>query len=189
MRKLIIGAFTFVCVAAGVSACGSNDGNRNKADGKTPALQTPADLSQKASLTTTTAPVAVGTQPDSLDSAKPVRYTLVLGDGRGGFRFNARTLSDDAKAKIDEMFGEGKVDLKDARFEIEGHTDNLGSKEVNERVGLERAEAVRQYLCEKYEIPMESISVVSYGHEKPVGDNATVEGRAQNRRVVIKVVD
>ena len=87
------------------------------------------------------------------------------------------------------MFTGGKVDLKDAHFEIEGHTDNLGSKEVNERVGLARAEAVRLYLSERYEVPMDCIKVVSYGLEKPVADNATEEGRAMNRRVVIKVVD
>ena len=98
-------------------------------------------------------------------------------------------LSEEAKAKIDEMFTGDKFDLKDAHFEIEGYTDNLGSKEVNDQVGLARAEAVRQYLGEQHEIPGNCISVVSYGMEKPVADNSTPEGRAKNRRVVIKVVD
>jgi outer membrane protein OmpA-like peptidoglycan-associated protein len=98
-------------------------------------------------------------------------------------------LSDDAKAKIDEMFTGDKFDLKDARFEIEGYTDNLGSKEVNFQVGLARAEAVKQYLGVQHEIPGDCISVVSYGMENPADDNSTPEGRARNRRVVIKVVD
>jgi outer membrane protein OmpA-like peptidoglycan-associated protein len=48
---------------------------------------------------------------------------------------------------------------------------------------------VRQYLGEEHEIPGDCISVVSYGMEKPVADNSTPDGRARNRRVVIKVVD
>jgi len=187
MRKIIVVAFALVFITAGVSACGSNDGNRNKIKGQAPVVQPPVDLAQKASVTSVTQPA--GTPPESGDPSKPARYTLVLGEGGGGFAFNAKTLSDESKAKIDEMFTSGKVDVKGAHFEIEGHTDNVGSPKVNERIGLERAEAVRQYLCEKYEIPMECISVVSYGLDKPVADNATAEGRAQNRRVVIKVVD
>jgi outer membrane protein OmpA-like peptidoglycan-associated protein len=98
-------------------------------------------------------------------------------------------LSAEAKAKIDEMFTGGNIDLNNARFEIEGYTDNLGSQELNHQVGLARANAVKQYLGEEYEIPAHWITVVSYGMEKPVADNATPEGRARNRRVVIKVVD
>jgi outer membrane protein OmpA-like peptidoglycan-associated protein len=98
-------------------------------------------------------------------------------------------LSEEAKSKIDEMLTGDKFDLKDAHFEIEGYTDNLGSKEVNFQVGLARAEAVRQYLGEQHEIPGDCISVVSYGMENPAADNSTPEGRARNRRVVIKVVD
>jgi len=98
-------------------------------------------------------------------------------------------LTEEAKAKIDEMFTGDKFDLKGRTLEIEGYTDNLGSKEVNDQVGLARAEAVRLYLGEQYEIPGTCISVVSYGMEKPAADNSTPEGRAKNRRVVIKVVD
>jgi outer membrane protein OmpA-like peptidoglycan-associated protein len=185
-----------VFAVAGASACGSNGSSGNKVGSKTPVAGTAGDLAQKGMGKMEATPVAVrettgtaGTPSDDLDKARSVRYTLVLGEGKGGFRINGVTLSDDAKAKIDEMLTGDKVDLKGARFEIEGHTDNLGSKEVNERVGLARAEAVKQYLSERYEILPDSISVVSYGFEKPVADNATQEGRALNRRVVIKVLD
>src|SRR3954470_24012247 len=77
---------------------------------------------------------------------KTPRFTLVLGEGKGGFKFRSTTLSDEAKAKIDEMFTGEKIDLNTARFEIEGYTDNLGSKEINKQVGLARANAVKQYL-------------------------------------------
>ena len=60
---------------------------------------------------------------------------------------------------------------------------------MNREYGLARAKAVKQYLGEQYEVPADWIKVVSYGMDKPVADNSTPEGRAQNRRVVIKVVD
>ena len=73
-------------------------------------------------------------------------------------------------------------------IEIEGHTDNVGDPLTNERIGLERAEAVQRYLYEQYQIPLHKISIISYGEEKPAAENKTRDGRAQNRRVVIKVL-
>jgi outer membrane protein OmpA-like peptidoglycan-associated protein len=174
-----------VSAVGGVAACGSND----KTQGKTPVAQTAGVPVQNAEKVVTSDASAIGgSQPGALET-KPSRFTLVLGEGKGGFKFRSAMLSDDAKTKIDEMFTGDKFDLKDAHFEIEGYTDNLGSKKVNDQVGLARAEAVKQYLGVQHEIPRDCISVVSYGMEKPVADNSTPEGRARNRRVVIKVVD
>jgi outer membrane protein OmpA-like peptidoglycan-associated protein len=72
--------------------------------------------------------------------------------------------------------------------EIEGHTDNVGDKKYNERLGLSRAEAVKRYLYEQHQVPLHKMNVISYGEDKPATDNKTREGRAQNRRVVIKVL-
>jgi OOP family OmpA-OmpF porin len=79
--------------------------------------------------------------------------------------------------------------MTEARFVIEGHTDNLGAEDVNQKVGLARAWAVRQYLIEQCEIPAAVVRVVSYGSAQPVADNSTQDGRAKNRRVVITVVE
>jgi len=194
MRKLLVGMVALVSAVGGVAACGSND----KAQGKTPVAQTagvPVEKAQNVQKTADVKPAAtsepyriVGSQPGALETKTP-RFTLVLGEGKGGFKFRSVMLSEEAKAKIDEMFTGDKFDLTNAHFEIEGYTDNLGSKEVNDQVGLARAEAVRQYLGEQHEIPGDWIRVVSYGMEKPAADNSTPEGRAKNRRVVIKVVD
>ena len=73
-------------------------------------------------------------------------------------------------------------------IEIEGHTDNVGSKTYNEQLGLERAEAVKRYLYEQHQVPLHKINAISYGEDKPATDNKTRDGRAQNRRVVIKVL-
>ncbi len=81
-----------------------------------------------------------------------------------------------------------KQDPKNIYLEIEGHTDNVGDKVTNEKIGLARAEAVQRYLYEQYQIPLHKMNVISYGKDKPVAPNKTKAGRAQNRRVVIKVL-
>jgi outer membrane protein OmpA-like peptidoglycan-associated protein len=178
-----------------VSACGSQP-SRNKVESRPPAARSTADPARTAPGQPVTVPAALredvspaGTPPgDAGKASRAVIETVVLGEGRGGFRLNGLTLSDAAKAKIDEMFADATRDLTTARFEIEGYTDNLGSKEVNERIGLARAIAVKQYLGEAHAIPGARIRVVSYGPESPIGDNTTQEGRSLNRRVVIKVI-
>ncbi|MGE3513200.1 MAG: OmpA family protein, partial [Vicinamibacterales bacterium] len=95
---------------------------------------------------------------------------------------------DEAKSKLDQMITQLKSDPKGAYFEVEGHTDNVGDKVYNEKLGLERAESVKRYLYEQHQIPLHKINVISYGEEKPVAPNKNKEGRAQNRRVVIKVI-
>ena len=97
-------------------------------------------------------------------------------------------LPDEAKQKIDEMVAQIKQDPKDIYLEIEGHTDNVGEPRTNEKIGLARAEAVKRYLYEQHQIPLHKMNVISYGEDKPVAPNKTRDGRAQNRRVVIKVL-
>ena len=58
----------------------------------------------------------------------------------------------------------------------------------NEKLGLERAEAVMRYLYEQHQIPLFKMNVISYGEDNPVAENNTKAGRAQNRRVVIRVL-
>jgi len=115
-------------------------------------------------------------------------YEVVLNEDSGNFKFGKAVLPDEAKQKIDMMVQSLKTDPKNVFIEIEGHTDNVGEKAINEKIGLERAEAVQRYLYEQYQIPLHKMNVISYGEDKPVAPNKTKEGRAQNRRVVIKVL-
>ncbi len=73
-------------------------------------------------------------------------------------------------------------------IEIEGHTDAVGDPAINEKIGLDRAEAAQRYLYEQHQIPLHKMSVISYGEDKPAAPNTTRAGRAQNRCVVIKVL-
>jgi outer membrane protein OmpA-like peptidoglycan-associated protein len=132
---------------------------------------------------------AVDTKVDAMDKAnKRLVFEVVLSEDSGNFKFGGIDLPQEAKAKLDEMIEKLKADPKGAFFEIEGHTDNVGDAKVNERIGLERAEAVKKYLYEQHQIPLHKMNVISYGEDKPVAPNKTKEGRAQNRRVVVKVL-
>jgi len=195
MKKIVVGIVALVSAIGGVAACGKSD----KTTEHTPAGQLAGVTTESAYKLQKVADVKTVVASDTsgngsnpgvvVNTEKMPKFTLELSEGKSGFKFRSVTLSEEAKAKIDEMFIGDKFDMKTAHFEIDGYTDNLGSKELNQQVGLARAEAVKQYLGEYHEIPGDCISVVSYGMENPVGDNSTPEGRARNRRVVIKVVD
>ena len=121
-------------------------------------------------------------------SSRRLVYEVTLSEDQGNFKFGRHELPDEAKARLDQMVNQLKTDPKNVFIEIEGHTDNVGGRELNERLGLERAEAVKRYLYEQHQVPLHKINVISYGEEKPVAPNNTRDGRAQNRRVVVKVL-
>lgn len=73
------------------------------------------------------------------------------------------------------------------RVEIQGHTDNIGSSEVNRKLSLERAELVKMYLVSKG-IAANRLSVSGAGSDRPIADNKTAMGRYLNRRIEFKVL-
>jgi len=122
------------------------------------------------------------------ERSKRLVYEVVLSEDKGGFKFGQAAIPADMQASIDQLVTQLKANPNGGYIEIEGHTDNVGPKDVNYRVGLERAEAVKRYLYENQQIPLHKMNVISYGEEKPIAPNKTKDGRAQNRRVVIKVL-
>ncbi|HET9624125.1 MAG TPA: OmpA family protein, partial [Kofleriaceae bacterium] len=73
------------------------------------------------------------------------------------------------------------------KIQVEGHTDSQGKAEYNKQLSQRRADAVVQYLV-KHGISVDRLTSIGFGQEKPIADNKTAEGRAQNRRVVFTVV-
>jgi outer membrane protein OmpA-like peptidoglycan-associated protein len=131
----------------------------------------------------------LGNRINTVEAAsRKLVFEVTLSEDQGNFAFGKTELPDAAKMRLDEVIRQIKSDPKNVFFEIEGHTDNVGSPETNERIGMERAEAVKRYLYEQHQIPLHKINVISYGEDKPAADNKTKDGRAQNRRVVIKVL-
>lgn len=72
-------------------------------------------------------------------------------------------------------------------IEISGHTDNSGNTEYNKKLSDLRAKAVKNYLIEQG-CNESNLNAVGYGKDKPIADNTTAEGRAENRRVEFKVI-
>jgi outer membrane protein OmpA-like peptidoglycan-associated protein len=132
---------------------------------------------------------AVNTRADAIEKAsRRLVYEVVLSEDKGNFKFGKAVMPDEAKTEIDTLVQQLKAEPKGAYIEIEGHTDAAGSKEGNYKLGLDRAENVKRYLYEQHQVPLHRINVISYGEEKPIAPNKTRDGRAQNRRVVIKVL-
>jgi outer membrane protein OmpA-like peptidoglycan-associated protein len=187
--SFIAGIFALALGVAGIAEWAS----RQPADVKPP--EASAGAAKEARSSPADAAGAIQ-PPDRLDQkvsrapSDDVKRVVVLGDDGRAFRLNGVTLSDEMIATIDALFaGSDAADLICGRFVVEGHTDSLGSKEVNDKIGLARALAVRQYLHERYDIPRDAVRVVSYGSDQPAADNSTQEGRSLNRRVVIKVLN
>jgi peptidoglycan-associated lipoprotein len=125
----------------------------------------------------------------NIASGRKLVYEVTLSEDQGNFKFGKTDLPDEAKARIDQVVSQLKGQTgKDLYIEVEGHTDNVGGKEMNYTLGMERAEAVKKYLYSQHQIPLHKINVFSYGEEKPVAPNNTRDGRAMNRRVVIRVL-
>jgi peptidoglycan-associated lipoprotein len=161
---------------------GEVDEKANQAGQSASAAQSAADAAKSEA-------VRAGELAASVDaSTRRLVYEVVLSEDQGNFKFGNADLPDEAKARIDQMITDLKADPKGVFIEIEGHTDSVGSKTYNERLGLERAEAVKRYLYEAHQVPLHKMNVISYGEENPVAPNNTRDGRAQNRRVVIKVL-
>jgi len=74
------------------------------------------------------------------------------------------------------------------RIEVSGHTDNVGSAATNKKISKERALTVRNYLVSRG-IEEERVEYQGYGFDQPIAPNDTPEGKAQNRRVEIKILN
>ncbi len=108
---------------------------------------------------------------------------VILTDQDVRFGFDNYTLSDEAKAALDAFAAKVIAKNVGAYLEIQGYTDNIGSESYNLSLGYKRAEMVMKYLASEKGFPLHRMNVTSYGEYKPIADNSTREGRAQNRRV------
>jgi OOP family OmpA-OmpF porin len=76
-----------------------------------------------------------------------------------------------------------------ARIEVIGHTDSTGDDKVNQALSEARADKVAKFLVEVGDMPQDRITSLGYGESRPVATNETAEGRAENRRVEIKIIN
>jgi outer membrane protein OmpA-like peptidoglycan-associated protein len=116
-------------------------------------------------------------------------YTVTLSNDKVRFPVNKAEISDEAKAMIDEAVAPLVKANRGVYFEIEGHTDSTGEAAYNFKLGEERAMAVRDYIAKTHSVALNRLNVISYGEDKPVAENKTRDERAQNRRVVIRILE
>ena len=167
----------------------ANEGKINVVDQRVGAVQGSADAARKAAADADAKAVAADGKIVTLDKAsRKLIYSVVLSADQGNFDIGKAMLPEGAKARIDELVNRVKADGQLVFFEIEGHTDATGPKELNYKLGEERANAVKMYLHDQHQIPLHKMSVISYGPDKPVAPNKTKADRAQNRRIVINVL-
>jgi outer membrane protein OmpA-like peptidoglycan-associated protein len=130
----------------------------------------------------------VGVRVDEMAAAAGrLILEVTLSEDQGNFAIGQDDLPDAARARIDQLVAQLAGDGQNEFIEIEGHTDSIGGANFNLGLGMRRAEAVQRYLYEQHNVPLHKMSVYSYGEEQPAASNDTAQGRAQNRRVVIRV--
>src|SRR5690606_35671419 len=103
-----------------------------------------------------------------------------------GFGFDSDQLTPQSSRVLDNL----AADLKKfprLSIELQGHTDSVGADAYNQKLSQQRADAVREYLLTQG-VNASQISARGYGESRPVANNATAEGRALNRRVVMQVL-
>ena len=104
------------------------------------------------------------------------------------FKTGSAVLSPDAKSTLDQLATKA-MNAKGYVLEVSGYADSTGNVNFNRQLSQRRADAVIRYLVESHSIPLRRIiTPFGYGELNPVAENETKEGRAQNRRVEIKLL-
>ena len=176
-------------VTAAEGRIGQVDSKAEAAGMAAATAQSSANAAAAAAKAADTKAAEVGTRVQAVEAAaKRLLLEVTLSEDQGNFEFGKSELPEQAKARLDEVLNRLKADPKSVFIEVEGHTDDRGAESDNVKLGLERAEAVKRYVYENHKIPLHRVSVISFGEEKPVASNKNKEGRAQNRRVIIRVL-
>ena len=114
-------------------------------------------------------------------------HYVVLNEEQVRFKFNSAKLDPQFQKVLDDIAQQLKQN-PDAILVMEGHTDATGSDDYNIQLGQKRVHAVVRYLAVNQEVPINRISDLSFGKDKPIAPNKTKDGRAQNRTVVIRIM-
>jgi OmpA-OmpF porin, OOP family len=171
----------------GITAAQAAD---TKATGAQGAAQTAQTAAQAADRKADTANQGVQTANNRINTVES--RLNALGDNYSEsdkqavtFKFNSSVLDAEGKSTLDRVAsGAGTTGYM---IELQGYTDARGSEQYNLGLSERRAEAVQRYLVTK-KIPLYRISIVGLGKEDPVADNKSEQGRAQNRRVEVRLL-
>jgi peptidoglycan-associated lipoprotein len=116
-------------------------------------------------------------------------YGATQYDGAIHFAFDSYMLSAEAKKAIDAVVQPLVEADKNFFIELQGHTDGFGAEAYNFQLGLNRARAVMGYLYQEYGFSLQRMNGFSCGELKPLSDNDFEDGRAENRRVTLVIME
>jgi outer membrane protein OmpA-like peptidoglycan-associated protein len=172
----------------GITAAGAADQKAtaaqtaaNTADQKAVAAQTAANTANQGVQQATTRMAAIDARIGSLDNYTASATQSVT------FTLGSAALSDEARQTLDTVASGIGGQQTGYLVEIQGFTDSTGSESINIALSQRRAESVLRYLVSKG-VPLHRISIVGLGEDNPAADNSTRDGRAQNRRVEVRVL-
>src|SRR5215469_7661531 len=157
----------------------------SKADAAEQKAQSAGQAADQASQNATTASnrvTSLAGTVENLDNYKPVTETTVL------FGFDKYQLTRKDKQTLDD-FASQLSSQKHYIVQIEGYTDSTGPADYNYQLSQKRADAVIQYLAQKYQVPAYKIFLIGLGKDNPVAQNTSAAGRAKNRRVDVRLME
>lgn len=125
-----------------------------------------------------------GARVDSIRDANNLKAVLVTFDSGILFKTNQSSLNEASKKALSD-FAKILNENKDMDVAIMGHTDNTGTLEVNQRISMERAKSVAEFLKAQKVTDTQIKEIAGKDFSMPVADNSSAEGRALNRRVEI----
>jgi outer membrane protein OmpA-like peptidoglycan-associated protein len=103
------------------------------------------------------------------------------------FKVGSSKLDSQGTAELDALAA-GLANQKGYVLEVQGFTDSTGGANANKVLSQRRADAVQSYLVEHYNVPLYRVRMIGLGDDKPVAENKTRSGRAQNRRVEVRLL-
>ena len=103
------------------------------------------------------------------------------------FQTDSAVIADSSKGLLDEVVQVMKDHPEIEHVRVAGHTDSEGTRAHNQKLSDERAASVKQYLID-HGIAADRLASKGFGQDRPIADNKTDEGRAQNRRVEIHIL-
>jgi outer membrane protein OmpA-like peptidoglycan-associated protein len=201
ITKSTFAAVALIAVGGlGLQGCATTDFVKKEIAGVDSRIQSTQDQvnAQQGKLSDHDARIAATdrTAHDALDRAQAAGklaegkflYSMVLSDDSVKFSASGSDLTPEAQTRLSDFAQKLKTENRNVYLEIQGHTDDRGSKAGNLRLGQDRAEAVRRFLNQQG-VALNRISTISYGDSAPVASNKNRAGRAQNRRVVVIVLN
>jgi OOP family OmpA-OmpF porin len=175
----------------GITAAGAAD---TKAGAAQTAAQTAQAAAQAADRKADQANTSISTTNTNVTRLETRINNLVTGDAYAEsdkqvvtFDTNKATLSNMAKSTLDKVAGDLSGMRSGYMVELQGYTDGQGSEQYNIGLSQRRAESVERYLVSK-NVPLYRVSILGLGKDNPVADNKSKDGRAQNRRVEVRVL-